>query len=239
MYDSNYLKEYLMKIDLNPTDRQMSQLVQYFHLLDKWNKVMNLTAITEFNNVVQRHFIDSLAIFKYINLNKIHSFIDIGTGAGFPGIPIKIMFPELDAILLDSLNKRILFLDQVCETLELDKIICVHGRAEEMARKDNYRETFDLCVSRAVADLRVLSEYCIPFVKQDGFFISYKSGDVEEELSESMNTIKVLGGELFSEEKFVLPESDISRSFIIVKKKYKTLAKYPRKAGTIKKNPLK
>ena len=172
-----------------------------------------------------------------VEWNKV--MIDIGTGAGFPGIPLKIVYPELEVVLLDSLNKRIKFLDEVIRTLGLEKIRTIHGRAEDFAKKKEYRECFDLCVSRAVANLATLSEYCLPFVKVEGEFISYKSGDSDEEIRDAEFAVKVLGGKITDVDKFQLPGTDMGRSLVKIKKVKNTAGKYPRKAGLPSKEPLK
>ncbi|MET3742629.1 16S rRNA (guanine527-N7)-methyltransferase [Faecalicatena orotica] len=199
---------------------------------------MNLTGITEYDEVNEKHFVDSLAIVKAVDMNGVSSVIDIGTGAGFPGIPLKIAFPQLHVVLLDSLNKRIKFLDAVIEELGLEDIITLHGRAEDYARKEEYREKFDLCVSRAVANLATLSEYCIPYIRVGGIFISYKSGNIEDELNASKKAVNVLGGSLEDTVKFQLPGTEIGRSFVKVKKNKNTAKKYPRKAGLPGKEPI-
>ena len=225
-----------MNISLS-TDKQ-KQFVRYYELLVEWNSFMNLTGITEFQEVLQKHFEDSLAIVKGVDLNHITSVMDVGTGAGFPGLPLKIAFPHLKVVLLDSLGKRVKFLNHVIEELQLENITAIHGRAEDFARKEEYREQFDLVVSRAVANLSSLSEYCIPYTKVNGQFISYKSGKIDEELEQAKKAIFLLGGKLKNTVKFQLEGSDIERSLVIIRKETKTAKKYPRKAGMPAKEPL-
>ena len=231
------------KINIEISDKQIEQFSKYYEMLIEKNKVMNLTAITEKDDVIVKHFIDSIAIIPYLKEKNILSdnkikIIDIGTGAGFPGIPLKIMLPEVQFTLLDSLNKRVGFLNEVISELELEKIEAIHGRAEDIAVDKSYREKYDLCVSRAVANLATLSEYCLPFVCVDGYFISYKAGDSEEEINSSKNAIKILGGKINKVEDFILPESDAQRVFVMIKKIGSTDKKYPRKAGIPSKKPL-
>lgn len=223
-------------ITLTPTQKQ--QFNQYYELLIEWNKVMNLTGITDYDEVNEKHFIDSVSLVKAIDINQVKKVIDIGTGAGFPGIPLKIVFPHLNIVLLDSLNKRINFLNQVIHELGLTDITTIHGRAEDYAKQKQYREQFDLCVSRAVANLTTLSEYCIPYVKVGGMFIPYKSGEIDEEVQQSEKAIHLLGGKTEQIIKFQLPGSEIHRSFTIIKKIKNTSGKYPRKAGLPAKEPL-
>lgn len=199
---------------------------------------MNLTGITDYDEVNEKHFIDSLAVTKVIDLNGLNKIIDIGTGAGFPGVPLKIAFPHLEVVLLDSLKKRIDFLNHVIGDLDLKNIITIHGRAEDYAKLSEYREKYDLCVSRAVANLSVLCEYCIPYVSVGGNFISYKSGNIDEEVKGAETAIRVLGGRLDDVVKFNLPQSDIERSFVKINKKDVTKKKYPRKSGVPGKNPI-
>lgn len=235
---SNIFVEKLNVLGVTLNDTQLKQFDQYYELLVEWNKVMNLTAITEYEEVVVKHFVDSLSLVKAIDIEKVHTVIDIGTGAGFPGIPLKIAFPHLKITLLDSLNKRINFLNEVIDKLGLEEISTIHGRAEDFARKLEYREQFDLCVSRAVANLSTLSEYCLPYVKVGGVFLPYKSGEIDQEVEEAATALKVLGGKMKKVEKFQLPDSDISRSFIVIAKTKNTGKKFPRKAGLPSKEPI-
>lgn len=237
-YDLTYFKKGLVDLKLELSDSQLKQFLTFYELLVEWNSFMNLTAITEFEEVVQKHFLDSLALVKACNLQD-QTLIDVGTGAGFPGIPLKIAFPELRVTLLDSLNKRINFLDTVIDTLGLKQVETVHGRAEDFAKNQDYREKYDFCVSRAVSNLTTLSEYCLPFVKVNGSFISYKSEKLTEELKEAGNAIAILGGEVKDQVEWTLPDSDIYRNLLIIHKKKNTPGKYPRKAGLPAKEPLR
>ena len=224
------------KINITFTERQLEQFRIYYEMLVEKNKVMNLTGITEWDEVLEKHFLDSISLIRAINLGQNISVLDMGTGAGFPGIPLKIAFPNLQITLADSLNKRVLFLQEVIETLKLEGIEAIHGRAEDLARDKKYREQYDLVVSRAVANLSTLSEYCLPFVKIGGQFISYKSGDIEEEVVASKSAVFLLGGKIKDTVKFELGES--SRSFVLIDKTKGTPKTYPRKAGTPSKKPL-
>lgn len=235
----DFLKEKMSKLNIELSDVQIAQFIKYYELLISWNKVMNLTAITEYEEVVEKHFIDSLMAVNIINLEYIDSVIDVGTGAGFPGIPLKIVYPNLKVTLLDSLNKRIKFLNEVIEQLKIKDIETIHGRAEDFAKRKEYREQYDLCISRAVANLTTLSEYCLPYVKVGGTFLSYKSGEIEQEMKDSKNAVMILGGEVKDVYKFELPETDIKRSMVIIEKKKITGKKYPRKAGLPSKEPLR
>lgn len=232
-----YLRSCAKEIGITISEEQLSQFEEYYKMLIEKNKVMNLTAITEKKEVIVKHFLDSIAPMSKLAFSKKH-LLDLGTGAGFPGIPLKIMNPDCSITLLDSLNKRVLFLNEVIEALSLEKIEAIHGRAEEIARKKEYREQYDLVCSRAVANLSTLSEYCLPFVAMNGYFISYKSGNVEEELEKSKGAIYLCGGKCESVDHFMLPDSDISRSLVAIKKVKKTPKQYPRKSGTPSKNPL-
>ena len=228
----------LSELHISLDEKQKQQFDDFYHLLVEWNKVMNLTGITDYEEVNEKHFIDSLSIVKAVDLNKVGTVIDIGTGAGFPGIPLKIAFPHLKVVLLDSLNKRINFLNEVIDKLELKNVTTIHGRAEDFAKQAEYREQFDLCVSRAVANLATLSEYCIPYVRHDGMFIPYKSEEIDGELDQSKKAIHVLGGIIEGVVKFQLPGAEIGRSLVIIRKSQNTAKKYPRKAGLPSKEPI-
>lgn len=238
-YDVTLLEQGCQDISIMLTDEQKNQFLEYYEILVKWNKVMNLTAIKEYSEVLVKHFVDSLSIAETIDMNKVYSVIDVGTGAGFPGIPLKIAFPHLQITLLDSLKKRVGFLSEVIEQLHLNQIRAIHGRAEEYARQKEHRENYDLCVSRAVANLSTLSEYCLPYVKLNGMFVPYKSGKIQDELQEAARALRLLGGRVENVYKFNLADTNMSRSLVVVKKEKETPKKYPRKAGLPSKDPLK
>ena len=225
------------KIDIKFTEEQLNQFYKYMNLLLEWNEKINLTAITDPNEVILKHFIDSLTINKYIKENS--TLADVGTGAGFPGIPLKILRPDLKITLVDSLNKRINFLNEVINKLNLVNIETVHSRIEDFGKDKKYRESFDFVTARAVANLAVLSEYLLPIAKVGGQCVCMKGSSVEEELSNGKNAIKVLGGKIKNIDEFVLPDSDMSRNVIIIDKIKNTPNKYPRKAGIPVKEPLK
>lgn len=237
-YNFEKFNHVLKNWNITLTDLQLNRFAQYYEMLIEKNKVMNLTAITEFDEVIEKHFLDSISLGAVINLTQPLKVLDLGTGAGFPGIPLKIVYPDLQITLADSLNKRILFLQEVIEALGLEGIEAVHGRAEEMARNVTFREQYDLCVSRAVANLSTLSEYCLPFVVTGGKFIPYKSGEITEEVENAKNAVSRLGGSISDIHKFSFGENDLHRSFVMIDKVKKTPKTYPRKAGTPSKQPL-
>lgn len=228
----------LESLGITLSEKQIQQFVTYYEMLVEWNEVMNLTAITDYDEVMKKHFIDSISLIKAFDVSKNVSVIDVGTGAGFPGLALKIAYPNLKVTLLDSLNKRINFLNAVIEKLELQGVDTVHGRAEDYAKAGKLREKYDLCVSRAVANLSTLSEYCLPFVKVGGQFISYKSEKIAEEKEAAGNAIKILGGKIGKQVEFTLPDSDIYRNLFVIEKVKETPKKYPRKAGLPGKEPL-
>lgn len=232
------LKSSCEKIGIKLNDDQVNAFLIYYEYLVEKNKVMNLTGITEYREVVLKHFVDSLSIAGVLDIGKYNNLLDMGTGAGFPGLPLKIVFPHLNVVLMDSLNKRINFLNELIDKLRLQNITAVHSRAEDAARKKEFREQFDICVSRAVANLSSLSEYCIPFVKKQGLFVSYKSMDIDDEINKSKNAVFLLGGKIREKKEFYLPDTDIGRSFILIEKERTTPSKYPRKAGMPSKEPL-
>ena len=230
-------KKGLEELNISLNDNQIEQFMKYYELLIEKNKVMNLTTITELSEVIHKHFLDSLSLIKIYRPNN-EKILDLGTGAGLPGIPLKIAFPNTQVVLMDSLNKRVRFLEEVIDKLNLHSISAIHGRAEDYGRDKHYRESFDICTSRAVARLSTLSEYCIPFVRAGGRFISYKSGNVLEELKEADRAISLLGGKMIKTEEFNLPHTDIKRALILIEKTKTTPNKYPRLAGKPSKEPL-
>lgn len=232
------LQELAQNWNINLSEKQVEQFQIYYEYLIKINQVMNLTAITQKDEVIMKHFLDSLSIVQLIDFSQIENVIDVGTGAGFPGIPLKIAFPHLQVTLMDSLNKRVKFLNETGEKIGVKNMVAIHSRAEELGKNKEYREKYDLCVSRAVANLSTLSEYCIPFVKVGGYFVSYKGNHISQECMEASGAIEQLGGKIEKQLEFYLPESDIERTFIKIKKIKQTPNKYPRKAGIPAKEPL-
>ncbi len=235
-FKSELIKQ-LKKIDIEIDEEKVIKFYKYMNLLIEWNKKINLTAIIEPNDIILKHFVDSLTIVKEIGQNG--KLADIGTGAGFPGIPIKIFIPEIDVTLIDSLNKRINFLNEVIEQLELKNIVAVHGRTEDLGKDKKYREKFDYVTSRAVANLSVLSEYVLPLVKIGGKCICMKGSNVEEEVEESKKAINILGGKIEKIDTFFLADTDMGRNIVSIKKQKGTPNKYPRKAGIPAKEPIK
>ncbi|MBM7615584.1 16S rRNA (guanine(527)-N(7))-methyltransferase RsmG [Alkaliphilus hydrothermalis] len=226
------------QLDIKVNDTQVEQLLTYKDVLLEWNQKMNLTAIQDEKDVIIKHFLDSITCLKVKEFKNEGKLIDVGTGAGFPGIPLKVFNPNIQLTLLDSLNKRLNFLKEVCNQLDLDGVQFSHGRAEDYGQDAKYREQFDFVVARAVASLNVLSEYCLPFVKMNGYFICQKGPLVEDELKDAQKAIKVLGGEVEDLLSIQLPFSDINHRIVIIKKVKQTPTKYPRKAGTPGKNPI-
>lgn len=238
-HNTDQFKKDLNSFGLALSEKQIEQFCNYYEMLVEWNEFMNLTAITDYEEVMKKHFIDSISLIKAYDVNKSVSVIDVGTGAGFPGLALKIAYPNMKVTLLDSLNKRIQFLNEVITKLKLDGVETVHGRAEDFAKPEKFREKYDLCVSRAVANLSTLSEYCLPFVKLGGQFISYKSEKIAEEMVDAQNAIKILGGRVLKQVEFKLPDSDIYRNLFVIEKVKETPKKFPRKAGLPGKEPLK
>ena len=240
MNNLNQFEKYLEQFQITLNDKQKEQFLKYYELLVEWNGFMNLTAITEFDDVMKKHFADSLSIVKAFSKIRTEELkvIDIGTGAGFPGIPLKIVFPQIELTLLDSLQKRLKFLQEVIDQLELGEVELIHGRAEDFCKPSMKRERYDLCVSRAVANLATLSELCLPYVKVGGKFIPYKSEKAEEEVREAQKAITLLGGEVKEQIGFELPESNIGRTLVVIEKKNITQKKFPRKAGMPAKEPI-
>lgn len=238
-YNTKQFIDDLSCYGLELSEKQINQFLRYYELLVEWNEFMNLTAITEYDEVMKKHFVDSLSLIRVLDCNKIYKVIDVGTGAGFPGLALKIAFPMFHVKLLDSLQKRVQFLNKVIEELGLENIDVVHGRAEDFAKPDKLREQYDICVSRAVANLATLSEYCLPYVKVGGYFIPYKSEKAEEEIEAGKKAISILGGKIEKVYNFTLPNTDYVRNLIMIKKEKSTNKKYPRKAGLPSKEPLK
>lgn len=231
------IEKYISGFKIQLSDRQLFQFERYFELLVEWNEKMNLTAITDADGVALKHFADCLELFNYIDIPKNSSVIDVGTGAGFPGVVLKIARPDIKLTLLDSLNKRLVFLSTVCDKIGIDAEI-IHSRAEEGARRKNLREGFDFAVSRAVAQLNVLSEYCLPYVKVGGKFVALKGPQAKQEISSAYNAVNTLGGKITADFEFSLPSDGGERTIIEITKQKNTPEKYPRQSAKIKSNPL-
>lgn len=233
------LLEALTDMGLSYDDEMIRKFQRYMELILEWNERVNLTSITEKAEFIKKHYVDSVAICGFAQMKEAKTIIDVGTGAGFPGIPLAILYPDKNFLLMDSLNKRIRIIDEISQEIGLRNVTFRHGRAEELAQSEEYREQFDLCVSRAVANLAVLSEYCLPFVRVGGWFAPYKTGAIDEELKGSLRAIKILGGRLEENKQLNIKGYDLDHRILFIKKVGKTLAKYPRKAGTPAKEPLK
>lgn len=233
----NSLKEYLEKLNIEISQNQENQFIEYMNLLVEWNEKMNLTAITEREQVFIKHFADSITPLMFFDF-KDKSVIDVGTGAGFPGLPLKIAEPSIKLTLLDALKKRIGFLETVTESLCLENVNCIHSRAEEGSRVSEYRERYDIAVSRAVASLNVLCEYDLPYVKVGGKFIALKGPSAYEEIKESEKAVEILGGEITSVKEVKLPETDLAHTIVEITKIKATDEKYPRRAKKISSSPL-
>lgn len=238
-YDTSQFKKDIEALEITLSEKQIEQFITYYEMLVEWNQVMNLTAITEYEEVMKKHFLDSITLIKAFDVTKKVSVIDVGCGAGFPGLALKIAYPNLKVTLLDSLNKRINFLNEVIDKLGLKDIEAIHGRAEDFAKAGKLREKYDLAVSRAVANLATLSEYCLPFVKVGGYFIPYKSEKVLDEIDGAKKAISILGGNLQKQVEFTLPDTDYYRNLVVIKKVKITPNKFPRKAGLPAKEPIK
>ncbi|MBQ0037034.1 MAG: 16S rRNA (guanine(527)-N(7))-methyltransferase RsmG [Firmicutes bacterium] len=242
---AKYLSDVLSESNIILSDIQIEQFINYYDLLVEWNEKINLTSIVEFEDVCIKHFLDCLSIIKaFDSLDNLYSYfngkslVDVGTGAGFPGIPLKILLPNLSVTLIDSLDKRVKFLNEVISKLSLNDIVAYHGRVEDLAIDSQFRERFDYATARAVASLPVLCEYCLPFVKVGGYFISYKSEKAEAELNLSANALSILGGTFDRDVSFSLNDTDNSRTILFIEKTSFTPDKYPRKAGKPVKKPL-
>ncbi|MCS4454035.1 16S rRNA (guanine(527)-N(7))-methyltransferase RsmG [Clostridium botulinum] len=231
----NILQSACNDVNLDFNDKKYNQLISYKNLIQEWNKKINLTAIVEDDEIIKKHFIDCIKIFKSSPIGEAKSLIDIGTGAGFPGIPIKILKEDIEITLLDSLQKRINFLNTVIGELQLKNIQCLHGRAEDYAQEIQHRQKYDIAVSRAVANLAVLSEFCIPFVEKGGYFIAMKGPSVEEEITAATKSIEILGGKIEDIIKIDIEDTDLKHNLVIIKKVKETGKRYPRKPGIIKK----
>ena len=230
----NDLKAFLEKLNIDRAEEKAISLKRYMEGVLSWNEKVNLTAITDREEFVQKHLIDSLLCAETFAFTESSSICDVGTGGGFPGVPLAVCYPDKTFVLMDSLGKRVRIVQQLCDELGIENVTAIHGRAEDLARQEAYRDCFDLCVSRAVANMRVLCEYCMPFVRAGGYFIAYKGADCESEIGDAQNAIRLLGGEPPQ----ITPLPHLSHNLVVVRKKEPTPAAYPRKAGTPSKKPL-
>lgn len=233
------LTDALEDMGLAYDEEMLRKFQRYMELILKWNEKVNLTSITDPGEFIKKHYVDSAAVGGFSQMKEAETIIDVGTGAGFPGVPLAILFPEKKFMLMDSLNKRIKIIEEICREVDLRNVTLRHARAEELAQSREYREQFDLCVSRAVANLAVLSEYCLPFVRVGGWFAAYKTGAAEEELKESLCAVDLLGGRLEESKQINIKGYDLDHRILMIRKVKTTLPKYPRKAGTPAKEPLK
>ena len=233
---SEYIINRMKEAGYQLSEDQAAQFLGYYDMMIEKNRVMNLTRITEFKEAVDKHFVDSLMLSRVLDVSRIHKLIDIGTGGGFPGIPLKIMYPHMSVVMLDSVGKKIDFVNEVIEKLDLKDVCALHVRAEDMARDRKHREKYDVCVSRAVANMTVLTEYCLPFVRVGGFFVAYKGDDRPEELAAAEKAVKVLGGKPMEFDRFSL--FGMGRCLVKIRKDRKTPMQYPRKAGMPAKAPI-
>ena len=239
MNSYDLIKQYAEKFNININEEKLDKFKRYSDLIREWNEKINLTAITDEDGIIKKHFIDSISVLESNTIKNGMKIIDIGTGAGFPGIPLKIIMPDSEILLLDSLNKRINFLNETISILGLKGIKAVHYRAEELAKKPEYREKYDIAVSRAVANMTVLSELCVPFVKIGGYFIAMKGPSSEDEIEESKTAIYILGGKIKNVVETSMLQPDMNHRLVIVEKIKSTMGKYPRNAGLIEKKPLR
>ena len=238
-YNVEYFLDELGKLNISLSEMQINQFIRFYEMLIEKNKVMNLTGIEEEREVYIKHFLDSISAVTNNYINENTSLIDVGTGAGFPGMPLKICLENLDLTLLDSLNKRINFLQEVANQLDLQGIEFIHGRAEDFGKSEEYREKFDVATARAVAGLPILMEFCVPFVKVGGYFICLKGPNANLELEESKAAMEVLGIEFIEKIDVKLPDLELNHNILVFKKVKNTPSKYPRKAGKPSKNPIK
>ncbi|WP_245156625.1 16S rRNA (guanine(527)-N(7))-methyltransferase RsmG [Clostridium aminobutyricum] len=233
------LEKALDTLSIPYTEEMIDKFERYMQLVLEWNEKVNLTAITEREEFIKKHFIDSVLCYSFPEMKKAQTVIDVGTGAGFPGIPLALVYPEKKFVLMDSLNKRLKIIDQICSDLDIQNVKTLHGRAEDLGKSKMYREKYDICVSRAVANLATLSEYCLPFIKVGGAFLAYKGNKAEEEIKEAEKAIHLLGGKLMEERQVKLDDFDLDHHIRVISKCKNTPAKFPRKAGTPSKEPLK